>query len=527
MSDRNPVARMLARVEALCSGAFGGAANPFHHLGALTVYFFWIALVTGIYLFVFYETSLAGAWASTERLTVEQWYLGGIMRSLHRYASDAAVLTMLLHLIRELVRLRFQRARWFSWLSGMPLIFIVLILGISGYWMVWDQLAQYIALSTARLLDWLPIFTDPMSRNFLTDSSVSDRFFTLIAFIHLVGLPIILVIALWFHLLRIRLPKINPPRVLMVGSLGAMLLLSLLVPALSHPPAELGLVPHRLAIDWFYLALYPLLDASSEAAVWSLVAGGTLALAALPVLIRGRAPSIAEVHLADCSGCGFCAEDCPYGAIDMVPRTDQRHFSFEPKVDPDLCVGCGICTGSCPSSSPLRRQQPLTTGIALPDFDMDRLRQQVTRISEHAPGPRLLVIGCDHAVDVEALAGSADTRVSLPCTGMLPPAVIDHAMRSTGFDGVVISGCDACDCYHRHGDRWTLERIARQRRPSLRERVPRERLLLSWLKPTQRRPLENAIEAFRRQLPVVVPLPGDALPGPLPAVTGKTGGEPR
>jgi quinol-cytochrome oxidoreductase complex cytochrome b subunit/coenzyme F420-reducing hydrogenase delta subunit len=507
LADHNAAARALARLEALFSRAFGGAANPFHHLGALTVYFFWIALVTGIYLFVFYETSLAGAWASTERLTVEQWYLGGVMRSLHRYASDGAVLCMMLHLLRELVRVRFQSARWFSWVSGMPLIWIVIVFGISGYWMVWDQLAQYIAVSTARLLDWLPIFTDPMSRNFLDDSSVSDRFFTLIAFIHLVGLPIILVLAIWFHLLRVRLPKINPPRLLMAGSLAAMLLLSLVLPALSHPPADLGQVPARLAIDWFYLAVYPLLDWTSEAAVWSLMTGGTLALTLLPFVFRGRRPSVAEVHLPDCTGCGFCAEDCPYGAIDMVPRTDQRHFTYEPKVDPDLCTGCGICTGSCPSSSPLRRQQPLLTGIALPDFDMERLKQRVTRIDDAQPGPRLLVIGCDHAVDVEALAGPADTRVSLPCSGMLPPAVIDHALRATGFDGVVVSGCDACDCYHRHGDRWTRERVARERRPSLRERVPRDRLMLSWLKPTERRRLENAIEAFRGQLPSL-PLPG-------------------
>jgi len=68
--------------------------SPFHHLGALTIYLFWIVLVSGLYVFAFYETSVAGAYASVERLTHEQWYLGGVMRSLHRYASDAAVLTL-------------------------------------------------------------------------------------------------------------------------------------------------------------------------------------------------------------------------------------------------------------------------------------------------------------------------------------------------------------------------------------------------------------------------------------------------
>lgn len=466
--------------------------NPAHHPGALAIYCFWIALVTGIYLFIFYETSLSGAWRSVERLTHDQWMVGGLMRSLHRYASAGAVLFIVWHVIREWARGHHRGARWFSWVTGVPLAWIVIAFGISGYWLVWDELAQYIAVSTARLMDWLPVFTDPMSRNFQANDSVSDRFFTLIAFIHLVGLPIILVLGVWFHLLRVRLPRINPPRALMAQLLGAFVALSLLMPAVSHAPADLSRVPARLAIDWFYLGVYPLQSATSPALAWTVLAAATVLLAAAPFIMAPARPAPAEVHLPDCSGCGYCAEDCPYGAIDMVPRTDGRAFALEARVDASMCVGCGICTGSCPSSSPFRRTVPLRSGIEMPGFTLESLRRSLL-LPCAGERPATVVLGCMHGVDVGRLAIPGVHGIALPCAGALPPAAMDFALRVAGFERVVVSTCRIGDCHNRYGNVWTAERMERVRPPSLRERVPRGRITTLHLGADETDRLERAV----------------------------------
>lgn len=489
----------LQWVERPFSWSFGGQSSPAHFLGALSIYFLWITLVTGVYLFIFYQTSLEGAWSSVEALTHQQWYAGGVMRSLHRYASDAAIITLVLHLLRELWRGRHRGARWFSWLTGVPLIWIMLLFGISGYWMVWDELAQYVATSSAELLDWLPIFTDPMSRNFLSQDSVSSRLFTLIAFIHLVGLPIVVVLAIWFHLLRVRLPRINPPRRLMLGSLAALLVLALASPVISHAPANLDRVPASLDIDWFYLALFPLLDLTSAGLVWIVGSLTTLFLLVLPWLPPIRRPAVAEVHLPDCTGCGFCADDCPYGAIEMVPRSDGRNFDFEARVNAELCVGCGICTGACPSSSLFRARIPLTTGIDLPSLPLETLRQLSEPDDSAQPGA-LLVYGCQHGVDVTTLETYGGKAIALACIGQLPAAAIDFGLRRHAYAGVVVSGCDDCDCYHRLGNRWIDERLARQRPPALRQRVPEQRILVDWRKATGQQQLQQRMEVFRQQL---------------------------
>ena len=60
------------------------------------------------------------------------------MRSFHRYASDAMVLAMVLHLVRHFAFDQYRSFRWFSWVSGVILLWLVYISGINGYMLPWD-----------------------------------------------------------------------------------------------------------------------------------------------------------------------------------------------------------------------------------------------------------------------------------------------------------------------------------------------------------------------------------------------------
>ena len=68
---------------------------------------------------------------SVEYITNDQWYAAGIMRSLHRYASDALVVVVLLHIVREFSFDRLRGRRFFAWLTGVPLLWFLYICGIS------------------------------------------------------------------------------------------------------------------------------------------------------------------------------------------------------------------------------------------------------------------------------------------------------------------------------------------------------------------------------------------------------------
>ena len=84
----------------------------------------WTVVASGLYLYAFFETSIDGAYASVQHLTEGQRYLGGILRSLHRYASDGMLLAACLHMLRNFVFDQYRSFRWFSWVTGVVLLWL-------------------------------------------------------------------------------------------------------------------------------------------------------------------------------------------------------------------------------------------------------------------------------------------------------------------------------------------------------------------------------------------------------------------
>ncbi len=491
---------LFERLELALDRAFPPAWNPLYNLGALGFFFYWIIVVSGVYLYIFFDTGITRAYGSIESLTHEQWYLGGVMRSLHRYASDGLVLVMALHLLREFSLDRYRGVRWFSWVTGIVIIGFVLASGITGYWLVWDQLAQYVAITTTEWLDHLPLFGEPIARNFLSPRRLDARFFTLVMFMH-IAIPLLLLLVLWIHLQRVSRPKINPPRGLAVGTFLMMLALSLVKPATSQGPADLATVPAVIGLDWFYLGFYPLLERWPGIASWGMAVSLTVILVALPWLPPLRRAPVAVVDLANCNGCTRCAADCPYDAIQMMPRSDGRAFEREAVVDPSACVSCGICAGACPTSMPFRRASALIPGIDLPSLTMAALRERLlAATADLGSGPRIVVLGCDHGVSLARVAGPDTAALSLACIGQLPPSYVDFILSRGLADGVLLTGCDEGACYNRFGIAWTEARLAGERDPHLRARVPRERLVTCWAGHGREKRLAGALAELRARL---------------------------
>ena len=478
---------------------FGAALNPWRHLGALGFLCFWIIAVTGLYLYAALDTSVDGVYRSINWLSREQWYLGGVLRSLHRYAADAFVLITLLHLLREFLLGRYNGFRHFSWLTGVPLLWFIYISGVVGIWLRWDQLAQFSAAATAEWLDALPVFATPLIRNFLSANAVSDRLFSLFVFVH-IGVPLLLIFGLWFHIQRISRAEVFPPPALAAGSLLALLALSLALPIASQAAADLSLVPGPLALDWFYLFWQPLMYATSADAVWALVAGATLILFVLPALPRAAASPVAQVHPDNCNGCRRCFEDCPYAAIVMVPHPHGIQGRQLAQVIPELCASCGICAGACPSSTPFRSTAELVTGIDMPQMPIGGLRRELDRRLAQLEGENgIVVFGCDQGANVASLAGKDLASFSLICTGMLPPAFVEYALRG-GAAGVLVTGCRAGGCAFRLGNRWTGERLAGLREPHLRASPPGKSLRIAWADHGEEAELAVVLDDLRQAL---------------------------
>jgi CDP-4-dehydro-6-deoxyglucose reductase, E3 len=268
----------FVKVEGLFNLAFGEKLNPLYHVGQISYYLMWLIVASGLYLYAFFETSVTGASASVEALTHGQPWAGGVLRSIHRYASDGVVLTMLLHMLRHWAFDHYRGFRWFSWVSGLALLWLVYVAGINGYMLPWDQLAKFTVIATAEWLDWLPLFNGTLVRNFIFEENVNDRLFSLLSFIH-IGVPLAILAILWVHTQRVPQARTSPPLPVVVSLTVALVVLSVVKPAMSQAKetAELG-------FDWFYLPVLALLYRWTPGEVWLLVGAGSALLFLLPWL---------------------------------------------------------------------------------------------------------------------------------------------------------------------------------------------------------------------------------------------------
>lgn len=96
---------LLARLDAWMDRVYGWKLNPLYHSGALVVLSFVLLLATGVYLLLFYR--IGSPYDSVARMTAQP-LAGRWIRTLHRYASDLAVMAVAVHALRMFV----QRRTW-------------------------------------------------------------------------------------------------------------------------------------------------------------------------------------------------------------------------------------------------------------------------------------------------------------------------------------------------------------------------------------------------------------------------------
>ncbi len=480
--------RGLGRIDAAVNRWFGPDQNPLYQSGAIVVALFVVLLVTGLYLLLFYR--VGGPWASVDRITEQAW-TGRWIRGLHRFGSDAAVLAVAVHAFRMLVQRRSWGPRALAWLTGVLLLGTTLVCGWTGYVMVWDTQAQVLAVEGARLLDVLPIFSEPISRAFVGEQPIPGAFFFLNLFAH-VAIPVGLILLLWLHVSRVSRPVLAPPRPVLWTMLGLLMVLSVAWPIGMAPEADLFRVPRDVPLDLFYSFWIPLVEGAPAGVVWLLGLLATFVVATAPWWSRPLpaqgTPPKSVVNERVCTGCEQCMLDCPYTAISMIPRTDGRE-GIVARVNPALCVGCGICIGSC---APMALGPPGRSG-------RDQLGAAKAAMAARPAAPNeVVVIACRWGAP-QALAGMPGVRViEVSCAGNVHTSTIEFHTRSAA--GVVVAACPVRDCQNREGGTWLEQRVHHGREAELKERVDRRGVRLLHAGVGEGALLRAQVEGFVREI---------------------------
>jgi quinol-cytochrome oxidoreductase complex cytochrome b subunit len=332
--------------------------NPMYYHGALPQFYLWVLYLSGLLLFAYYmptidnaydSKNLVNAYTSVEYIT-KNLPFGAIFRGMHRYAGDAMVITILIHAVRVWFTDRYRQYRWVQWLSGIALLGLVLFIGQTGYYLVWDERSLLLTRMTVSAFDALGPLGPGLKGWFLNGDTITNLTLSNYLFIH-IGLSFFLLFGLWVHYVRMTRPIITPPPAINYILVAILLAVVFAIPIVSGPMANINSQPTSFDIDWWFLWPYAMMSALPLAGYWVAMAVITFVVCILPapiaLLTRTGPVEAAEVVLTKCVGCSLCANDCPFQAIEMVPAPAGSRFKLLATVKPYRCSGCGVCVGAC------------------------------------------------------------------------------------------------------------------------------------------------------------------------------------
>lgn len=488
------IRRLLDRLDTAFDRLAGWRWNPLYQSGTIVVLLLIVLVVTGVWLLLFYR--VGAPYDSVARITANPW-TGNWVRGLHRYASDLAVLAIVIHVARMVVQRRTFGPRVLAWVSGVVLLGVFLLSAWTGFVMVWDSFGRELAIAGARLFDALPILSEPVGRTFVAERNPPNAFFFLNLFAH-VALPLGMGVLLLLHVSRVARPALLPPRGLAWTITGLLAVVAVVWPLAMAPPADPFVRPESVPMDWWFAFWLPAARAVPPGVAWAVLLALVGLVLAVPRWTRPPAAEALPVSKVDpqlCTGCTQCSMDCPFTAITMVPRTDGR-AELLAEVDPARCVSCGICAGSC---APMGIGPPGRSG-------RDQLAEVRAALATGALAGRTVVLACTQGAwrhrEVLEAAGAAVREAA--CAGNLHSSVIEVLIRG-GARGVLVLSCPPRDCQGREGPKWLVERMYHDREAELKARVDRRRLLIRYARSGDPSSARAALQRFTRQLDAIEP----------------------
>ncbi len=262
-------------------------------LGGTPAYLFVVQIVTGILLAFYYQASAATAYESVRYITEEAAY-GWYLRSVHKWAATLMIAAVILHQMRVFFTGAYRKPRELNWVVGMFMLACTLMLGFTGYSLVFEQLSYWGATVGANIADTFPVVGGALKSLLLAGETYNDRTLARFYILHAALLPAALVALIVVHLVLVRLQGVtefefederpDEPKTfdffpdhlyteLIIG-LVLMVLLSALatfMPATLGPPANPLDTPDVIKPEWFFYVAFRWLKLwSGTAAVLSL-----------------------------------------------------------------------------------------------------------------------------------------------------------------------------------------------------------------------------------------------------------------
>lgn len=171
-------------------------------LGFFTAFFFFVELFTGLILMVYYTPSPEKAYDSIIELMTNVPY-GQMLRDIHRFGAEAMVIFTVLHMLRTYLTGSYKKDRSFTWLTGVVLLGITMLLSFSGYLLPWDQLAYWAVTVGTSMVEAAPLVGTQLNLLLRGSPDIAANGLLRFYLLHVVLLPLAAVLVISIHYYKV------------------------------------------------------------------------------------------------------------------------------------------------------------------------------------------------------------------------------------------------------------------------------------------------------------------------------------
>lgn len=171
-------------------------------LGYFTTLMFFIELITGIILMIYYVPSPAEAYESILELA-DNVPFGGMMRDIHRWGAELMVAFTWLHMFRVYLTGAYKKERSFTWLTGVVLLILTSFLSFSGYLLPWDQLAYWAVTIGTSMADKTPVIGTQVNLILRGAPDIGAGGLLRFYLLHVVFLPVLAILFISIHYYKV------------------------------------------------------------------------------------------------------------------------------------------------------------------------------------------------------------------------------------------------------------------------------------------------------------------------------------
>ena len=247
-------------------------------LGGTPAILFVIQIVTGVFLLFHYVPTPEQAYESVDKITNEVAF-GWYVRSLHKWASELMIVTVMLHMSRVFFTGAYRKPRELNWMVGGVILFVTLGLAFTGYSLIYDQLSYWAAMVGTEIAASTPV-VGPLAADFIRGGpEVSGNTLTRFFALHVVIFPALLIGLVVLHIVFVRLNGVTqfefegerrsrhrtfplfPDHVLTEAMLAILILylltmMSVIFPAGLGDRADPLITPEHIKPEWYFFASF-------------------------------------------------------------------------------------------------------------------------------------------------------------------------------------------------------------------------------------------------------------------------------